>query len=139
MSSPLATGRVITEFARATVLVDDYEEALAFYTGTLDLDVMHDETRDDGTRLVHVGASGQSPVGLWLMEAPGSDRVGDQTGGYPSFVLYTDDCRAAHQRLAEEGVTVTRGPVETDDDVHLHFEDPYGNGIVLAERRSETE
>ncbi|SFR85235.1 hypothetical protein SAMN05216559_0056 [Halomicrobium zhouii] len=124
---------MITDFARATVLVEDYETALAFYVDVLGFEVIFDDELDDGTRIVHVGLPEQSPAGLWLMAAEGSDRVGDQTGGHPSFVLYTDDCRVAHDRLVDEGVEITRGPVETADDVHLHFEDPYGNEVVLVE------
>lgn len=130
---------MITEFARATVLVDDHEEALAFYRDVLGFEVIFDDELDDGTRVLHVGLPDQSPVGLWLLEAEGNERVGDQTGGYPTLVCYTDDLDRAHERLVDDGAAISREPVETPDDVHLHFEDPYGNEIVLVELRNGPE
>lgn len=127
---------MITDIGRATVLVDDYEEALEFYVGTLGFEVLYDDEPDDGFRLVHVGVTDEAPVGIWLMEAVGEeerDLVGGQTGRQPAFVFYTDDCRGTYETLSERGVTFLGEPKEDEGSVHVHFEDLYGNEIVLAE------
>lgn len=81
---------------------------------------------------------GQDPAGLWLLEpqaASGETRVGDQTGGEPAMVLYTDDLSGDHERLVAAGIDCTRGPVETPDDRHAHYLDPFGSELVPVERR----
>ena len=47
-----------TEIGRATLLVDDYDDAIEFYTETLDFEVLHDAELEEGYRAVHVGRSG---------------------------------------------------------------------------------
>ena len=48
---------MITEFGRTALLADDYDDALDFYAGTLDLDVLRDRDLSDGNRAVVVGLS----------------------------------------------------------------------------------
>ena len=120
---------------RVSVLVSDYDEAIAFYVDRLGFEVRYDGELDDGTRLVHLELPTQPGVGVWLFEAEGEEqreRVGNQTGGAPLAVFYTDDCRGVAGELRERGVEV--GEVrESSEDVSVHFEDPYGNRFVLVE------
>ncbi|WP_313693876.1 VOC family protein [Halorarum halobium] len=127
---------MITQIGRTTVLVEEYEEALAFYTGTLGFDVIADVELDGGFRALHVGPAGESGSGLWLMEATGEEEralIGNQTGSQPAFVLYTDEIRETYETLAERGVEFSGEPEAGPSGSNVHFEDPYGNRIVLAE------
>ena len=118
-----------------SVLVDDYDEAIEFYVERLGFEVLYDGELDDGTRLVHLELPTQEGTGVWLFEADGEEqreRVGNQTGGAPLAVFYTDDCRGVAAELEERGVEV--GEVrESDGNVSVHFEDLYGNRFVLVE------
>jgi catechol 2,3-dioxygenase-like lactoylglutathione lyase family enzyme len=121
---------------RAVLLVANYDEAIAFWRDALGWEPLVDMPGPHGLRFVHVGNPKQDDVGLWLLE-PGSDdqrsRVGNQTGGAPAFVVYTDDLHAAHERLRQRGVTVRTEPKGDDTSRWLHFLDPYGNDVVLVE------
>lgn len=124
------------EFGRMTVLVDDCDEALAFYTEVLPLEVLVDTVREDGFRLLHVGFPGQDGAGLWLQEPRGAaerELVGRQTGRQPAFVLYTGDLAGTHAELAENGMDFTSEPASDATSRYVHFEDLYGNHGVLVE------
>lgn len=126
---------MLGRLGRLSVLVEDYDEAIEFYVDRLGFEVLYDGELDDGTRLVHLELPTQRGSGVWLFEA-GSDeqreRVGNQTGGAPLGVFYTDDCRGIAERLRDRGVEV--GEVrESSDDISVHFEDLYGNRFVLVE------
>lgn len=129
MTAPVRLGR-------AVLLVEDYDEAIAFWRDALGWEPLVDMPGPQGLRFVHVGNPKQDDVGLWLLE-PGSDeqraRVGDQTGGVPALVVYTDDLDAAHDRLLEHGVRVRGEPKGDDASRWLHFLDPHGNDVVLVQ------
>lgn len=125
---------MIRSVARTVVLVRDYEEAIAFWRDTMGFTMIADQAVGEH-RFVHLGPAGQPGVGLWLMKARTEAqraRVGNQTGGEPLIVAYTDDCRTTAAELAARGVACTE-PRETADAVVVHFEDLYGNEIVLVE------
>jgi len=127
---------MITEIGRTTLLVDDYDDAIEFYTDTLGFEVLYDDELEEGYRAVHVGRSEQTPVGIWLMEPVGEEEralVGEQTGDQPAFVFYTDDCRETYETLSDRGVTFLGEPTSDEGSVHVHFEDLYGTQIVLVE------
>lgn len=131
---------MITSLGRATLLVADHDEAVEFYVETLGFEVRWDGEVEDGVRVVHVGVPGQPDVALWLLEAATDEQralVGRQTGSQPAFVLYTDDCRGTHETLRDRGVTFHGEPVDGPGDVHVHFEDCYGNEMVLVELRAD--
>ncbi|WP_101254576.1 VOC family protein [Streptomyces barkulensis] len=118
---------------RLTVLVDDPDDALAFYRDVLGLRVLYDRTAG-GYRYLHLGVPGQEGAGLWLMPATGEEErrlVGRQTGGQPLLVLHTDDLGAVADRLREHGVRMW-DLREGADGGSLHFADLYGNVIVAA-------
>jgi hypothetical protein len=63
------------------------------------------------------------------------ERVGNQTGGEPCFVVYTDDFKNIYAALKERGVHFLGKPRESSEDIYVHLEDLYGNQIVLVELR----
>ena len=76
---------------RTTLLVRDYDKALAFYRDRLGFHVLFDEKRSDGVRVLHMGMTsqtGEPHTGLWLVEAKGPDEtlVGRQAGKHPFLV-----------------------------------------------------
>jgi len=128
---------VINSLGRTTLLVRDYDEAVAFYRDRLGFEILHDDTTD-GQRYLHIGVPGQPgapPVGLWLLQPAMGDAglVGRQAGGQPFLVLYTKDCVDTVKRLEGEGVAIHRQPVTVDGATFAHIADLYGNRIVLVE------
>lgn len=130
------TDAMQTTIGRVTVLVDDYEEALEYYTETFGFDVLADRELDNGFRALHVGPSTQPSVGLWLIEPTDDEQrslVGNQTGGHPSFVFYTDDIEETYETLGDRGVEFTSELEVGDSGRHVHFEDLYGNHGLFVE------
>jgi len=88
-----------------TVLVRDYDEAIAFFTGAVGLDLVEDTDQGGGRRWVVVG--GRSGATVILAKADTAEqiaRIGDQTGGRVGFFLHSDDIVADHRRMTEQGV-----------------------------------
>jgi predicted enzyme related to lactoylglutathione lyase len=122
-------------FARMVVLVDDYDEASAFYVGKLGLTVAADIDAGE-RRYLHLTFPGQEPVGFGLMKAETEAEaasIGGQTGDQPCGVLYTEAVHAEHRRLAEAGVAFSGPPVEAEGSIHARFSDPFGNAFVLVQ------
>jgi catechol 2,3-dioxygenase-like lactoylglutathione lyase family enzyme len=125
----------ITQFA---LVVRDYDEALAFYVGTLGFECLEDTDLGGGKRWVRVRPAGSQGAGLLLARAASPDqsaRVGNQTGGRVFVFLETDDFRRDYDRLVARGVTFVRGPCEETYGTVGVFEDLYGNRFDLIERK----
>jgi catechol 2,3-dioxygenase-like lactoylglutathione lyase family enzyme len=89
-----------------TLVVRDYDEALAYYTGVLGFVLVEDTRLTETKRWIVVRPPGSS-IGLLLAQADSAQeraRIGDQTGGRVAFFLYTDDLAADHERLRGGGV-----------------------------------
>ncbi|MFF9032935.1 VOC family protein [Streptomyces iakyrus] len=117
--------------ALVTLVVDDYDEAIRFYTEALGFRLVEDAPRPDGSRWVVVepGAPGAGS-GLLLARAKGdvqAARVGDQTGGRVGFFLHTDDFARDHARMAAAGVTFLEEPRHEPYGTVAVFQDLYGN------------
>ncbi|GAA0575671.1 VOC family protein [Paractinoplanes ferrugineus] len=112
-----------------SLIVDDYDPAIAFFTGVLGFDLIEDSPSltNDGRpkRWVVVRPPG-AVTGVLLARADGSEqraRVGDQTAGRVGFFLRVDDFDAAHERLLKAGVTFVREPRQ----------EPYGRVAVFLD------
>ncbi|MFE5400077.1 VOC family protein [Streptomyces sp. NPDC056580] len=117
--------------ALVTLVVDDYDEAIRFYTGALGFRLAEDEPRPDGSRWVVMepDAPGRG-TGLLLARARGEQqraRIGDQTGGRVGFFLHTDDFARDHARMAAAGVTFLEQPRHEPYGTVAVFQDLYGN------------
>ncbi|MFE0820287.1 VOC family protein [Streptomyces sp. NPDC058794] len=116
--------------ALVALVVDDYDDAIRFYTEALGFRLAEDSPRPDGSRWVVVEPGAGGGTALLLARAKGERqraRVGDQTGGRVGFFLYTDDFARDHARMAAAGVTFLEEPrCEPYGSVAV-FQDLYGN------------
>ncbi|MGW1208552.1 VOC family protein [Streptomyces sp. NPDC002499] len=117
--------------ALVTLVVDDYDEAIRFYTEALGFRLVEDEARPDGSRWVVV-EPGTDGTGTGLLLARAKDeaqgaRVGDQTGGRVGFFLHTDDFARDHARMLAAGVTFLEEPRHESYGSVAVFQDLYGN------------
>ncbi|MER5432488.1 VOC family protein [Streptomyces sp. NPDC002588] len=117
--------------ALVTLVVDDHDEAIRFYTDALGFRLAEDEPRPDGSRWVVVTpGEGQDGTGLLLARAKDDAqraRVGDQTGGRVGFFLHTDDFARDHARMRAAGVTFLEEPRHEPYGSVAVFQDLYGN------------
>lgn len=117
--------------ALVTLVVDDHDEAIRFYTEALGFRLTSDEPRPDGSRWVVVEpGTGGDGCGLLLARAKDEaqrDRVGDQAGGRVGFFLHTDDFARDHARMTAAGVTFLEQPRHEPYGTVAVFQDLYGN------------
>ncbi|MEU0696295.1 VOC family protein [Streptomyces niveus] len=115
--------------ALVTLVVRDYDEAIAFYTGPLGFELVEDTDRGDGSRWVVVRPRGGEAALLLARAADGTQRasVGAQTGGRVGFFLHTDDFARDHARMTAAGVRFLEEPRHEPYGSVAVFEDLYGN------------
>jgi predicted enzyme related to lactoylglutathione lyase len=133
--------------ANAQLWVHDQEEALAFYTEKVGMEVRADVTLAEmgDFRWLTVGPAGQEDVSIVLMAIPGAPVMDEETGqqvrglmakGFAGTVfLTTDNCQASYEELKGRGVEFTEAPEERPYGIDSGFRDPSGNNIRLAEVR----
>jgi uncharacterized glyoxalase superfamily protein PhnB len=132
--------------ANAQLWVHDQDEALAFYTENVGMEVRTDVTLPElaAFRWLTVGFPGQD-FAIVLMAIPGppvmdaatAEQVGDlMSKGYAGTVfLETDDCQAAYEQLRARGVEFSQEPEERPYGIDSGFRDPSGNSIRLTQVR----
>jgi catechol 2,3-dioxygenase-like lactoylglutathione lyase family enzyme len=124
--------------ALVTLVVADYDEAIAWYTGALGFELLEDSPRGEGKRWVRVAPRGAGATALLLARAADDHqrtRVGDQTGGRVGFFLETDDFARDHAAMRARGVRFVEAPRQEDYGTVAVFEDLYGNRWDLLEMR----
>jgi catechol 2,3-dioxygenase-like lactoylglutathione lyase family enzyme len=113
-----------------TLLVRDYDEALAFFVGKLDFRLLEDSDLGAGKRWVVVAPPGARETRLLLaraVNATQAEQVGRQGGGRVFLFLYTDDFWRDYRRLQNRGVKFCEAPREEAYGTVAVFEDLYGN------------
>jgi len=115
-----------------TFLVDDHDQALAFFVDALGFVVRQDETFDGGWRRVVVGPA-DGGTGLVLAKAGEGAPVGRQAGADVAYFLETDDFAAQHERMLAHGVRFREAPRHEPYGTVAIFEDLYGGAWDLIE------
>jgi catechol 2,3-dioxygenase-like lactoylglutathione lyase family enzyme len=125
--------------ALVSIVVADYDEALAWYTGKLGFTVIQnsEDTRQGaGRRWVVVRPAGSVGAGFLLAKASNEEQrraIGNQTGGRVFLFLHTDDFDRDYRAYASRGVTFVRGPSQEAHGKVAVFADLYGNRWDLIE------
>jgi catechol 2,3-dioxygenase-like lactoylglutathione lyase family enzyme len=133
--------------ANAQLWVHDQDEALAFYTQKLGMEVRADVTLPEmgNFRWLAVGPPGQEDFSIVLMAIPGPPVMDGETAqqvrelmakGFAGTVfLTTDDCQASYEELKGRGVAFMEPPEERPYGIDTGFRDPSGNNLRLAQLR----
>jgi uncharacterized glyoxalase superfamily protein PhnB len=133
------------KIANAQLWVHDQDEALAFYTEKLGMEVRSDVTLPEmgDFRWLTVGPADQEDVAICLMAIPGPPVMDAESAeqvralmakGFAGTVfLTTDDCRASYEELRARGVEFTEPPEERPYGIDSGFRDPSGNSFRLTE------
>ncbi len=116
--------------ARIAIVVDDYDDAIQFYTKKLNFTLVEDTVMSATKRWVVVAPQGATECAILLAKAATDEqhsRVGNQTGGRVFMFLYTDDFWRDYNFMVAEGVHFVRPPSEEVYGTVAVFEDLYGN------------
>jgi len=126
--------------ALVSLVVRDYDEALAFFVGKLGFALVEDsEVPEQRKRWVVVAPPG-GDARLLLARASSweqESRIGNQTGGRVFLFLYTDDFRRDYEVYKSKGVVFVREPKEEAYGTVAVFKDLYGNLWDLLQPRRE--
>ncbi len=118
-----------------TLLVRDYDEAIAYFTGILGFTLLDDAPLGEGKRWVRVAPPGGAPA-LLLAKAVTPDEsagIGKQAGGRVFLFLHTDDFRRDYEAMRSCGVRFEETPREEAYGTVAVFRDLYGNRWDLLE------
>ncbi|MFD2783947.1 VOC family protein [Hymenobacter rubripertinctus] len=122
--------------ALVTLVVADYDAAIAFYTRQLGFRLVEDTRLSAGKWWVRVATPGPPGVELLLTLAANPEQlahIGNQTGGRVALFLYTDDLARDYARLRANQVRSVRLPMMEPYGRVLAFADLYGNLWDLLE------
>jgi catechol 2,3-dioxygenase-like lactoylglutathione lyase family enzyme len=134
-----AAQEMSSRIATVSLLVRDYDEAIAFYRDALGFALIADTPLGGGKRWVVVGPP-DGGARLLLAQADGeaqAARVGDQTGGRVGFFLETDDFARDHAALLARGAKFLEAPRHEAYGRVAVFVDLYGNKWDLIEPRQD--
>ncbi len=133
------------KISNAQLWVHDQDEALAFWTENVGMEVRSDVTLPEmgDFRWLTVGPPGQEDVTIVLMAIPGPPVMDAETAGQVSDLmakgfagtvfLTTEDCQASYEELKARGVEFSEAPEERPYGIDSGFRDPSGNSIRLTE------
>lgn len=125
-----------------SLVVRDYDEAIAFYVETLGFDLVEDTYQpEQDKRWVVVrprGGAGDGNGGASILLARAStpeqeEFIGNQAGGRVFLFLRTDDFARDYAALKARGVTFVRPPKEAPYGIVAVFRDLYGTLWDLVE------
>jgi predicted enzyme related to lactoylglutathione lyase len=136
---------MLKQLTNVQVWVHDQDEALAFYTEKLGLELRDDVTVPElgNFRWLSVGVPGQQDVAVVLMAVPGPPVFDEETraqimalmakGASGGLFFATDDCRASYEELSNRGVEFSQEPTEQPYGIDAGFRDPSGNQMRMVQ------
>ncbi|GFZ77167.1 hypothetical protein GCM10011531_03090 [Aquaticitalea lipolytica] len=124
------------QLAHISLLVNDYDEAISFYTQKLKFELVEDTKLSETKRWVIVKPKGTHGCSLLLAKAANEEQksnIGNQSGGRVFLFLHTDNFERDYKNLINQDINIIRTPsIEAYGKV-LVFADLYGNLWDLIE------
>lgn len=118
------------QIAHVALVVEDYDEAIEFYTKKLNFNLIEDSILSEVKRWVIVSPPGSGGCSLLLAKAANDQQkrsVGNQTGGRVFLFLHTDNFQRDYQNIVDQGIQIVRKPVVEKWGTVAVFADLYGN------------
>lgn len=118
------------KLAYVTVVVREYDEALAYFINVLGFELVENTPLDPEKRWILIAPPGSQSTRLLLARGATPEqvsRIGNQTGGRVFLFLHTDDFWRDYQAMKERGVNFKEAPREESYGTVAFFEDIYGN------------
>lgn len=130
-TQPQRCGMKKQSIGLVSLVVRDYDEALAFFVDTLGFRLVEDKpVPEQSKRWVVVSPPGATESQLLLAQASTPEQVshiGSQTGGRVFLFLHTDDCWRDYAAYKAKGVVFVREPKQEPYGTVAVFQDLYGN------------
>jgi predicted enzyme related to lactoylglutathione lyase len=136
---------MLKQLTHTQVWVHDEDEALAFYTEKLGMELREDITVPEmgNFRWLSVGVPEQPDVAITLMAVPGPPVFDENTrkqihallakGAAGGLFFSTDDCQASYEKLSRRGVEFSQEPTEQPYGIDAGFRDPSGNSFRMVQ------
>jgi catechol 2,3-dioxygenase-like lactoylglutathione lyase family enzyme len=137
---------MLKQLSHVQVWVHDQDEALAFYTDKLGMEVREDVTVPEmgNFRWLSVGTPGQDDVSIALMAIPGPPVFEEETrqqilslltkGASGGLFFTADDVQKTYEELKSHGVEFTQEPTEQPYGIDAGFRDVSGNHFRMTQR-----
>ncbi len=112
------------------LVVNDYDEAIQFYTEKLNFILIEDTVLSETKRWVLVAPPSSEGCCLLLAKAANEEqksRIGNQTGGRIFLFLHTDDFWRDYKNILSHGISFVREPAKERYGTVAVFKDLYGN------------
>ena len=119
-----------------TLLVHDYDEAIAFYCHKLQFHIVEDKPMSETKRWVLMAPPGSTGTSILLTKAVTDEQralVGKQAAGKVFLFLFTDNLTSDYDHLVKSGVEIIEEPEVKPHGKVLIFSDLYGNRFDLIE------
>jgi len=136
---------MLKQLTHTQIWVQDQDEALAFYTEKLGMELREDVTVPElgNFRWLSVGVPGQQDVAITLMAIPGPPVFDEDTraqiralmakGASGGLFFTTDDIQGSYEELKSRGVEFSQEPTEQPYGVDAGFRDPSGNQFRMMQ------
>ncbi len=122
---------MIQSIVHIAIVVNDYDEAIEFYTKKLNFVLIEDTYQaEQDKRWVVVAPPGSQGTTILLAKASKPEQhsfVGNQAGGRVFLFLGTDDFWRDYNEMKGRGIEFVRDPKEQDYGTVAVFKDLYGN------------
>jgi catechol 2,3-dioxygenase-like lactoylglutathione lyase family enzyme len=137
---------MLKQLSHVQIWVHDQDEALAFYTEKLGMEVREDVTVPEmgNFRWLSVGTPGQDDVSITLMSIPGPPVFEEETrqqilnllakGASGGLFFTADDVQKTYEELSSRGVEFTQEPTEQPYGIDAGFRDVSGNHFRMTQR-----
>jgi len=128
---------VIRKIGHITILVQDQDEALGFYTEKLGFKKHEDTTFGEGMRWVTVFPKDQLDLEITFVKAVTKEKLkalGKQAGDHVLLTVETDNCEKDYEAMKAKGVKFHGKPEKQPYGTEVVFEDLYGNLFDLVQR-----
>jgi catechol 2,3-dioxygenase-like lactoylglutathione lyase family enzyme len=137
---------MLKQLTTVGVWVHDQDEALAFYTDRLGMEIREDVTVPEmgNFRWLSVGVPGQEDVSIVLLAIPGPPVFDEETasqirevvakGAGSGLFFATDDVQETYEDLRSRGVEFSQEPTQQPYGIDAGFRDPSGNQMRVAQR-----
>lgn len=130
---------MIQSIVHISLVVNDYDEAINFYTKKLKFNLIEDTYQpEQDKRWVVISPPGSNGTSVLLARASKEEQIsfiGNQTGGRVFLFLGTDDFWRDYNDMLSKGIEFIREPKEQDYGTVAVFKDLYGNLWDLVQFR----
>jgi len=132
---------MLQELTTVTIVIPDYDQAIAWYTTVLGFQLIEDIPQASGKRWVVIAPAAARTSRILLARATSERQlaaIGNQTGGRVGFFLTSDDFQGDFRDFSSRGVQFLENPRQESYGWVVQFADPWGNKYDLLEAKTPT-